>query len=123
MQTDERQGSFAPFAFLGAPGISSGQTLVHAVEEPWLPLENLSADAPGAAILECTLMGGTPLMHVTRNVMLLSTLVFLVFCKGTYLPPGTHVMYESVTLYKCVTGESVTPPAHVHICLPAGACV
>jgi hypothetical protein len=55
------QESTAPFAFLGAPGASSGQTSVHAVEEPWLPLGSLSADAPGAAELHCALKGGKPL--------------------------------------------------------------
>jgi hypothetical protein len=56
------QGSTAPFAFLSAPGASSGQTSVRAVEEPWLPLGNLSADAPGAAELQCALKGGKPLV-------------------------------------------------------------
>jgi hypothetical protein len=55
------QGSSAPFAFLSAPGASSAQTSVHAVEEPWLPLENLSALDPGAPELQCALKGGRPL--------------------------------------------------------------
>jgi hypothetical protein len=37
-ETRHKQGSSGPFAFLGAPGASSGQTSVHAVAEPWLPL-------------------------------------------------------------------------------------
>jgi hypothetical protein len=43
----------------------SGQTSVDAVEEPWLPLQSLSADAPGAAEPQCSLTGGRPLLHAT----------------------------------------------------------
>jgi hypothetical protein len=57
-----QQGSSGPFAFLSAPGDSSGQTSVHAVEEPWLPLQNISAHAVGAAELQCALTGGKPLL-------------------------------------------------------------
>jgi hypothetical protein len=55
------QGSSAPYAFLSAPGAIFVQASVHAVEEPWLPLQNLSAHAPGAAELQCALKGGGPL--------------------------------------------------------------
>jgi hypothetical protein len=55
------QGSSAPLAKLSAPGAISAETSVHAVEEPGLPLENLRADAPGAAELQCALKGGRPL--------------------------------------------------------------
>jgi hypothetical protein len=43
------QGSSAPFAFLSAPGAGSGQTSVHAIEEPRSPLAKLSADARGGS--------------------------------------------------------------------------
>jgi hypothetical protein len=59
------QGSSAPFAFLSAPGASSGQTSVHAVGEPWLPFEKLSADDPGAAKPQCALKGGRHLWHAS----------------------------------------------------------
>jgi hypothetical protein len=36
-------------------------TSVHAVESPGLPPENLRADAPGTAELQCALKGGRPL--------------------------------------------------------------
>jgi hypothetical protein len=61
------QGSSDPFAFLSAPGAISGQTSVHAVEEPWLPLGNLSADAPGASELQCALTGGKPLQAMALS--------------------------------------------------------
>jgi hypothetical protein len=47
---------------LSAEGASSDQTSVHAVEGPWLPLGNLSADAVGAAELQCALKGDRPLI-------------------------------------------------------------
>jgi hypothetical protein len=50
-------GSSSPFAFLGAS--------VHAVEGPWLPLENLRADAPGASKLQCALKVVKPCFHAT----------------------------------------------------------
>jgi hypothetical protein len=37
---------------------------VHAVEDPWLPLQILSADARGAAALQCALKGGGPLVLI-----------------------------------------------------------
>jgi hypothetical protein len=40
------QGSSSPFVLLNAPGASSGQTSVRAVEEPGLPLENLPVQMP-----------------------------------------------------------------------------
>jgi hypothetical protein len=66
------QGSSCPFAFLSAPGASSGQTSVHAVEEPWLPLQNLSAGAPGAAEPQCALTGGKSLV-LTPPLLLVAT--------------------------------------------------
>jgi hypothetical protein len=58
-----------PLHFLSAPGASSGQTSVHAVEEPWLPLENLSANAPGAAGPQCALKGGRPLLVEFKHIV------------------------------------------------------
>jgi hypothetical protein len=40
---------------------SSVTTSVHADEDPGLPLDNLSADAPGATKPQCALKGGRPL--------------------------------------------------------------
>jgi hypothetical protein len=53
-----------PFAFLSATGASSGQTSVHAVEEPWLPLGNLTA---GVAELQCAVKGGNPLTKAPHS--------------------------------------------------------
>jgi hypothetical protein len=53
-------GVFRPPAFFSAAGAIFGQTSVHAVEELWLPLENLSSDAPGAAGPQCALKGVDP---------------------------------------------------------------
>jgi hypothetical protein len=55
------QGPSALLANLCAPPAISATTSVHAVEQPGLPLENLSAYAPGAANLQCALKGGRPL--------------------------------------------------------------
>jgi hypothetical protein len=44
-----------------APTAISATTSVYAVEQPGIPLENLSANAPGAAKLQCGLKGGRTL--------------------------------------------------------------
>jgi hypothetical protein len=56
------QGSTAPFAILSTARAITGQTSVHAAEEPRLPIENLRADAPGAAEPRCVLEGVRPLL-------------------------------------------------------------
>jgi hypothetical protein len=54
-------GPSAPLANLSAPAAISATTSVHAAEQPVLPLEILSADAPGGAELQCALKGGRTL--------------------------------------------------------------
>jgi hypothetical protein len=61
------QASSAPFGNLSAPATISATTSVHAVEQPGLPLEDLSADAPRAAKLQCALKGGRTLQGIPQN--------------------------------------------------------
>jgi hypothetical protein len=63
---DMSPGVFLP---LDKPQCISVTTSVHAVEQPGLPLENLGADAPGAAKLQCALEGGRTL-HVTHMTLM-----------------------------------------------------
>jgi hypothetical protein len=49
-------------ADLSTPGAISVTPPVQTVEQARLPLENLRADAPGAAEVQCALKGGRPLL-------------------------------------------------------------
>jgi hypothetical protein len=62
MKASTSQGPSALLANLSAPAAIAFTTSVHVVDQPGLPLENLSADAPGAARLQCALKGGRPLL-------------------------------------------------------------
>jgi hypothetical protein len=55
------QGPPVPLTNLSAPPAILVTTSVRAVEHPGFRLENLSADAPGLAKLQCALKGGRPL--------------------------------------------------------------
>jgi hypothetical protein len=51
-------GPSAPLDNLSAPVAICATTAAHAVKQPRLPIENLDANAPGAATHQCALKGG-----------------------------------------------------------------